>query len=341
MSGYMAQRLQKKKLSLPSWRSAQAKTNSYFQLQLPHRELIMMSLISQASRQQFIQQSFPAVMRMQGGLPATMPRVVVRDQRLQQQFKRPDKKTLEQRASQIIPKKLSVARTIPSTSNVLPPSKIVYISEEEMSKFAISNTFDEYSLQFPVGARGKDCYVPGQVKIQIRMPGDQPFKYVRRANYDMREFKYLWVLHKDPFAVARWSSAPDEDIASKISYEPLMGIAREMTPTDSERGIVCHPKIAKLGYFGGEVWFLPRTEKNKGNKYDAVHINLNSGRFPSKDDKNLYTAAKYWLSLGYHKVFVTPRDQRYGEVTPILFMKESKAEAQSKTKPQAKPFDFV
>jgi hypothetical protein len=35
----------------------------------------MMSLISQASRQQFIQQSFPAVMRMQGGMPATMPRV--------------------------------------------------------------------------------------------------------------------------------------------------------------------------------------------------------------------------------------------------------------------------
>jgi hypothetical protein len=26
----------------------------------------------------------------------------------------------------------------------------------------------EYSLQFPVGARGKDRYVPGQVKIQIR-----------------------------------------------------------------------------------------------------------------------------------------------------------------------------
>ena len=309
----------------------------------------MMSLISQASRQQFIQQSFPAVMRMQGGMPATMPRVVVRDQRLQRQFKRPDRKTLEQRAAQIIPKKLSVARTIPSTSNVLPPSKIVYISEEELSKFAISKTFDGSTLQFPVSASGRDHYVHGQVKIQIRMPGDQPFKYVRRANYDMREFKYLWVLHKNPFAKIRRSSAPDEDIKSKISDEPLMGIAREMTPTDSDRGIVCHPDIAKLGYFGGEVWFLPRTEKNKGNKYDAVHINLNSGRFPSKDDKNLYTAAKYWLSLGYHKVFATPRDQRYGEVTPILFMREAQShtktkanlEVKSYAKPQAKPFEFV
>ena len=301
----------------------------------------MLSLISQASRQHFIQKSLPACIRMQGVLPPTMPRVVVRDQRSMRQMKRPDKKSLDQLANMIKPPKLADARKIPSTSNVLPPSKIIYISEEELSKSAISKLFDEIPLQFPVGVRGKDRYVPGQVKIQIRKPGDRPFKYVKRSEYDKRSFKYLWVPFKDPFAKARHYSPPDEDIANEISDEPLMGIAREMTPTKSERGIVCHPKIAQKGYFGGEVWFLPQTKNNKSNKYGAVHINLNSGRFPTKDDKNLYTAAKYWLSLGYHKVFVTPRDQRYGEVTPILFMKERKAEAQSETKLQAKPFEFV
>jgi hypothetical protein len=297
----------------------------------------MMSLISQASRQQFVQQNFSACMRMQGVQPPTMPRVVVRDQRSLKQIKRPSKRNLEQLANMIKPPKLADARKIPSTSNVLPPSKIIYISEEELSKSAISKLFDETPLQFPVGASGRDKYEPGQVKIQIRKPGDEPFKYVKRSEYDRRSFKYLWVPFKDPFAKARFYSPPDEDIANDINDEPLMGIAREMTPAKSERGIVCHPKIAKLGYFGGEVWFLPQTEKNKGNKYGAVHINLNSGRFPTKDDKNLYIAAKFWLSLGYYKVFVTPRDQRYGEVTPILFMKEPKAEA----KPNAKPFEFV
>jgi len=301
----------------------------------------MMSLISQASRQQFVQQNFSACIRSQVISPRLMPRVVVRDQRLMKQIKRPSKRNLEQLAKKIIPQKLADARKIPSTSNVLPPSKIIYISEEELSKFAITKTFDGSPLQFPVSASGRDQYVHGQVKIQIRKPGDEPFKYVRRSEYDKRDFKYLWVTFEDPFAEAHFYSPPEEDIARKFSDEPLMGIAREMTPTKSERGIVCHPKIARKGYFGGEVWFLPRTEKNKGNKYDAVHINLNSGRFPTKDDKNLYIAAKYWLSLGYHKVFVTPRDQRYGEVTPILFMKEPKAEAQSEVKPQAKPFEFV
>jgi len=301
----------------------------------------MMSFISQASRQQFIKKSLPACMSMQAGLPPTMPRVVVRDQRLMKQIKRPSKRNLEQLAKKIIPQKLADARKIPSTSNVNSPSKTIYIPEEELSKFAISKTFDGSPLQFPVGASGRDQYVPGQVKIQIRKPGDEPFKYVKKANYDMRDFKYLWVFLKDSFAKARFYSPPDEDIANKFSDEPLLGIAREMTPTNSERGIVCHPKIARKGYFGGEVWFLPQTENNKGNKYGAVHINLNSGRFPTKDDKNLYIAAKFWLSLGYYKVFVTPRDQRYGEVTPILFMKEPKAEAQSDAKPKAKSLEFV
>jgi hypothetical protein len=257
------------------------------------------------------------------------------------QIRRPGKRNLEQLANMIKPPKLADVKDIPSSSNVNSPSKTIYIPEEELTKSAISKLFDESPLQFPVGARGRDQYVPGQVKIQIRKPGDRPFKYVKRSNYDRRSFKYLWVKLKNPFAKARFYSPADEDIANKTSNEPLLGIAREMTPTNSERGIVCHPKIALEGYFGGEVWFLPRKEGIKDNKYDEVHINLNSGRFPTKDEKNIYIAAKYWLSLGYYKVFVTPLDQRYGEVTPILFMKEPKAEAQSEGKPQVKPFEFV
>ena len=68
-----------------------------------------------------------------------------------------------------------------------------------------------------------------------------------------------------------------------------------------------------------------------------MHINLNSGRFPAQSDEDLHATAKVWLSLGYDKVYVTPRDQRYGEVTPLLFMPETNSE----TKPQAKPFEFV
>lgn len=307
MSGYMAQRLQKKKLSLPSWRSAQAKTNSYFQLQLPHRELIMISLISQASRQQFIQQSFPAVMRMQGGLPATMPRMVVRGQRTAQLIERPDKKSLYQlevqieekkinKEKKIKPVKVKEARDMPSTSNINPPSKYILIPKLALPMLDTTRFFQGRSVQLPVGVYGKDRYVHGQVKVQTRKPGEGPFSHVKKGAYDVRGLKYLYVINEDG-----------------------VHIKREMSYASSNRGIVCHPKIAPHAYLGGEVWFLPEKEGK------AVHINLNSGRFPAQSDEDLHAAAKVWLSLGYDKVYVTPRDQRYGEVTPLLFMPETKS----------------
>jgi hypothetical protein len=305
----------------------------------------MMSLISQASRQQFVQQNFSACIRSQVISPRLMPRVFIRDKRWLLDNERPNAKSIDEivaelKAKKVNPIPLYVGRTMPSTSNVLPPSKTVYISEQELSKFAISKTFEECHLQFPVGGvYGNDGYQEGRLKTKIRKPGDGPFSYVAKGLYDVRALKYLWVFY--PAKSTKLNSEPVESKAPKLSSEIELGITRELSRFPSNRGVPGHPNIASLGFFGGEVWFLPRTEKNKGNKYDAVHINLNSGRFPTKDDKNLYAAAKYWLSLGYHKVFVTPRDQRYGEVTPILFMKEPKAEAQSEAKPQAKPFEFV
>ena len=307
MSGYMAQRLQKRKLSLPSWRSAQAKTNSYFQLQLPHRELIMMSLISQASRQQFIQQSFPAVMRMQGVQPPTMPRMVVRGQRTAQLIGRPDKKSLYQlevqieekkinKEKKIKPVKVKEARDMPSTSNINPPSKYILIPKVALPMLDTTRFFQGRSVQLPVGVYGKDRYVHGQVKVQTRKPGEGPFSHVKKGAYDVRGLKYLYVINEDG-----------------------VHIKREMSYASSNRGIVCHPKIAPHAYLGGEVWFLPEKEGK------AVHINLNSGRFPAQSDEDLHAAAKVWLSLGYDKVYVTPRDQRYGEVTPLLFMPETKS----------------
>ena len=122
----------------------------------------MMSLISQASRQQFIQQSFPAVMRMQGGMPATMPRVVVRDQRLQRQFKRPDKKSLYQlevqieekkinKEKKIKPVKVKEARDMPSTSKINPPSKYFLIPKVALPMLDTSRFFQGRSVQLPVG----------------------------------------------------------------------------------------------------------------------------------------------------------------------------------------------
>lgn len=306
----------------------------------------MMPFISQVSRQQFVQQSFPACMRSQVISPRLMPRVVVRDQRWLLDIERPNSKKIidgivaELKAKKVNPIPLYVGRTMPSTSNVLPPSKTVYISEEELSKFAISKTFEGCRLQFPVGGvYGNDCYQEGRLKTQIRKPGDGPFSYVAKGLYDVRALKYLWVFYPD--ASTKLNSEPVEAKAPKLSSEIVLAITRELRPFPSNRGVPGHPNIAPIGYFGGEVWFLPKKEGKKDKKFDEVHINLNSGRFPTKDDKNLYAAAKYWLSLGYHKVFVTPRDQRYGEVTPILFMKEPKAEAQSEARPQAKPFEFV
>jgi hypothetical protein len=306
----------------------------------------MMPFISQVSRQQFVQQSFPACMRSQVISPRLMPRVVVRDQRWLLDIERPNSKKIidgivaELKAKKVNPIPLYVARTMPSTSTILPPSNIIYFSEAELSEFEISKLFEGCRLQFPVGGvYGNDRYEEGRLKTQIRKLGDGPFSHVAKGLYDVRGMKYLWVFY--PVASTKLDSEPVEAKAPKFSSEIVLSIIRELIPFPSNRGVPGHPNIAPLGYFGGEVWFLPRKEGIKNNKYDEVHINLNSGRFPTKDDKNLYIAAKYWLSLGYHKVFITPRDQRYGKVTPILFMKEPKAEAQSDAKPKAKSLEFV
>ncbi len=277
----------------------------------------MMSLISQASRQQFVQQNFSACMRMQSGLPPVKPRVVVRDQRSTQIILRPDEQTQAQLAVQvkekkISPMRLSVARTKTSTSTILAPKKYIQISPSELPNEISSRVFQGKFMKFPVGASGKDHYVHGQVKVQTRKPGEGPFSHVKKGDYDVRGLKYLYVIN-----------------------EQGVHIKREMSYAPSNRGIVCHPKIAPFAYLGGEVWFLPEKEVK------TVHINLNSGRFPAQSDDDLQATAKVWLSLGYDKVYVTPRDQRYGEVTPILFMKEPKAEAQAEAKPKANSFEFV
>ncbi len=262
----------------------------------------MKSLISQTSRQQIIQHSFPACIRTQGGLPLTMPRVIVRDQRSTQIILRPDAQPLAQLAVQvkekkISPMRLSVARTKTSTSTILAPLKYIQISPSELPNQISSRVFQGKFMKFPVGASGKDLFVDGQVKVQTRKPGEGPFSHVKKGDYDVRGLKYLYVINEEGVHVKR-----------EMSYAP------------SNRGIVCHPKIAPFAYLGGEVWFLPEKEGK------AVHINLNSGRFPAQSDDDLQATAKIWLSLGYDKVYVTPRDQRYGEVTPLLFMKEAVTE---------------
>lgn len=277
----------------------------------------MKSLISQAGRQQFIQQSFPACMRTQGGLLPTMPRVVVRDQRSNQVIERPDVKSLDQltvqiKEKKISPMRLSVARTKASTSTILAPLKYIQISSSELPNQISSRVFQGKFMKFPVGASGKDHYVHGQVKVQTRKPGEGPFSHVKKGDYDVRGLKYLYVINEEGVHIKR-----------EMSYAP------------SNRGIVCHPKIAPFAYLGGEVWFLPEKEGK------AVHINLNSGRFPAQSDDDLQATAKVWLSLGYNKVYVTPRDQRYGEVTPLLFMKEAVTEVKSEAKPQSKHLEFA
>jgi hypothetical protein len=318
----------------------------------------MLPLISQASRQQFIKQSFPTCMRMQGGLPPFGPRVVVRDQRSNQGMERPDAKSLAQlvaelKAKSVKPMELSVARTMPSTSTILPPSKIIHISEAELSKFDNNRYFEGRRLQFPVGVIGDDRYEEGRVKAQMRKFGDEPFSNVVQGLYDQRGLKELLVLTVRPVEAPELDSEPVEEIAGqfcsetvviklpKLRDELVVAIAREMDPCQNNRGIVGHPDIAPLAFLGGEVWFLPDEE--------AVHFNLNSGRFPAQSDEDLYAVAIMLLSMGYKKVFATPRDQRYGEVTPLLFMKEAKpevksevnSEVKSEAKPQSKHLEFA
>lgn len=285
----------------------------------------MLPLFSQVSRQQFIKQSFTSCINTRGGLQTIKPRVIIRDQRSSQIMLRPDEQTLAQLAVQvkekkISPMRLSVARTKTSTSTILAPIKYIQISPSELPNEISSRVFQGKFMKFPVGVSGKDHYVHGQVKVQTRKPGEGPFSHVKKGDYDVRGLKYLYVINKEGVHIKR-----------EMSYAP------------SNRGIVCHPKIAPFAYLGGEVWFLPEKEGK------TVHINLNSGRFPAQSDDDLQATAKVWLSLGYDKVYVTPRDQRYGEVTPLLFMKEAVSEAKSETKsetkseakPQSKHLEFA
>lgn len=90
----------------------------------------MMSLISQASRQQFVQQNFLACIRSQVISPSLMPRVVVRDQSSLRQFMRPDAKSLDQlkekiKEEKINPIKVYEARNMSPTTIVNRPSKYI------------------------------------------------------------------------------------------------------------------------------------------------------------------------------------------------------------------------
>jgi len=306
----------------------------------------MKSLISQTSRQQFIKQSFSACMRTQGGLPPIKPRVFIRARGENEEIQRPDVKSMAQlvaelKAKSVKPVELSVARTMPSTSTILPPSKIIHISEAEVSKFDNNRYFEGRRLKFPVGVIGDDRYEEGRVKAQMRKFGDEPFSNVVQGLYDQRGLKELLVLTVRPVEAPELDSEPVEEIAGqfcsetvviklpKLRDELVVAIAREMDPCQNNRGIVGHPDIAPFAFLGGEVWFLPDEE--------AVHFNLNSGRFPAQSDEDLHAVAIMLLSMGYKKVFATPRDQRYGEVTPLLFVKEAITEAKSEVKSEAKP----
>lgn len=252
----------------------------------------MMSLMPRIGRQPALHLSLPAI-----SVPhAKRPRITIRDQRASQPLLLPDAESLTKLALQvkekkIHPVKLSVARSMPSTSNVLSPREIVRVPYAELPAADTASAFGTGVMRFPVGARGKDRFVQGQVKVQTKKPGEGPFTHVKKGAYDVRGLKYLFAISSDG-----------------------VHIKREMSYASSNRGIVCHPKITPFASLGGEVWFL---REQAGN---AVHINLNSGRFPSKSDEDIYAVAKVWLALGYDRVYVTPRDQRYGTVTPLLFM---------------------
>ena len=200
---------------------------------------------------------------------------------------RPDKNILRSAETKIKPIKVRDAKLMHSGSTIMAPSKIVLVKKSDLPTAETKNCFGTGMMNFPK-VHGKDRYIKGQVKVKSKLPGEGIFKYVPKINYDVRGGKWLFVLSDS------------------------LKIAREMRKCTSNRGIVSHPKLAPCASIGGEIWFLP---KNK-----SVHFNLNSGRFPSKNPEDLEAVAKYLLSLDYKKVYATPKDQRYGEITPILYM---------------------
>ncbi len=237
----------------------------------------------------------------------TRPRIFARDQRFIDHTKRDEsylallEKQCREKAEikKINPIKVKDAKKMTSTSKVMTPSKVNLVKPSELPTSETKNGFGTGMMKFPK-VWGKDRYVHGQVKVQKRMPGSGPFKNVLKSHYDVRAMKYLWTISNDGIY-----------------------LKREMSGCASNRGIVSHPKLVWFASCGGEAWFLPDE--------DAVHINLNSGRFPTNDTVVMDAAAKVWLSLGYDKVYVTPLDQRYGTITPILYMVDRSTDGTGRT----------
>lgn len=221
------------------------------------------------------------------------PRIFIRDRRGLNPLAGPDGKRINQfiqkpAETKIKPIKVRDAKLMQSGSTIMTPSKTVLVSKSDLPTIKdAKNCFGTGMMNFPK-VYGKDHYVEGQVKVKTRLPGEGIFKYVPKIKYDVRGGKFLFTLSDH------------------------LRIAREMSKCASNRGIVSHPKLTPYASIGGEIWFLPEGK--------AVHFNLNSGRFPSKTPEDLDVIAKYLLSLGYDKVYATPKDQRYGVVTPILYM---------------------
>lgn len=182
-----------------------------------------------------------------------------------------------------------------STSNVLPPEKIIRVHARELPRGRPDDDFWGIGmLVFPEKTDPVDDYDTDRaLNVKSFLPGDKPPKKLFRNCYDIRAFKYLWTLDQKG-----------------------LNICREMKPCASSRGIVLHSKISPMAVAGGEVWFSP--------KEDAAYINFCSGRYPLKNDNTIPTLAKLWLNF-FPKVYVVVPPERYGNVTPTLFQREDPA----------------
>lgn len=195
----------------------------------------------------------------------------------------------------IIPPTIREAKTKTSGSTINPPSKILMLKRSELPGPTSAKCYGTGDLKFPVGASGKDRWMQGQVKTQVRKPGEGRFTHVFKSAYDVRDLKYLFLFNHEG-----------------------MHIAREMVKCSTKRGIRVHSKLAPIATMGGEIWFCP--------KENAVYFNLGSGRFPAKDPvAGEEAVAKFLLTLGYEKVYAVPHGQRYGNITPHLYVLDDSA----------------
>lgn len=195
----------------------------------------------------------------------------------------------------IIPPTIREAKTKISGSTMYPPAKIVVVKHAELSAPFSEKCFGTGDLKFPLCVSGKDRWTQGQVKTQVRKPGESRFTHVFKSAYDVRDLKYFFLFDCDG-----------------------MHIAREMVKCSTKRGIRVHSKLAPIAAMGGEIWFCP--------KENAVYFNLGSGRFPAEDPVRAEQAvAKFLLSLGYEKVYAVPHGQRYGNITPHLYLLDASA----------------